>query len=421
MTGRTRSLRLAAARLVVAAALACAAPRARAAGEAPADSLPAPDSARVVFTTTAWRSTPFGERLLTDPAQWREAVWHHQRVQPLLDYNRVDPMRLGLQWEAQASQTMLPRLGARVEYATGRERWLYGVQLEQPLLARGQVALGVAMVRRTDHNDLQQVEDAENSLALLFGRQDYRDYFEREGFGAYLAWRLPDRSIASVHVRNDDYRSLALWEGTRSWMFPDRTLRANPPVAEGEIRALLVRFERVAYRTERTRAGFYHWIEAERAGGALGGIARYTRLLGDVRSVLRLSPATTLTLRGVAGHTADGTLPPQKQFVAGGVDGLRAHMFDAFRGDQVLLGQAEYDIGLWQLRTSAFEGGLHALAFLDTGRAWRGRFDPGGQHFAADGGFGVGTSEDNMRVYFARNLQQPRSNFVVSVRLQRPF
>lgn len=393
----------------------------------PADTawtLAAPESAhagRAVLGASSWRSTPFGERLLTDPEQWRDEGGKRARLQPLLDYNRVDPVRLGLAWEAQSADTRMPRIGARGEYATGRDRWLYGVQLEQPLFAKGAVALGVSMVRRTDHNDLQHVEDLENALALLLGRQDYRDYFEREGYGAYLAWRLPDHATVSMHLRRDDYRSLPLWGSTRSWLLTDRPLRDNPPVTEGQIHAAMLRFERVAHRSQRTRAGFYHWIEAERAGGQLGGFATYTRLLGDVRSVLRLSPATTLTLRGVAGHTADGVLPPQKQFVAGGVDGLRAHAFDAYRGDQILLGQAEYDVGLWPLRTSAFEGGLHALAFLDTGRAWRGQFDPVGQHMAADGGFGLGTSEDNLRVYVAKNLQKPRSAVVVSVRLQRPF
>jgi hypothetical protein len=90
----------------------------------------------------------------------------------------------------------------------------------------------------------------------------------------------------------------------------------------------------------------------------------------------------------------------------------------------MLLAQAEYMVGLWQLRASPFEGGLHAIAFLDMGRAW---FNPAHawdvhrQRIQADGGFGIGTSEDNLRVYFARNLHDPGSNFVISVRLQRPF
>jgi hypothetical protein len=373
-----------------------------------------------VFGASGWRRMPFGERLLTDPRTWDRPA-HGARLEPVLDYNRVDPLRLGLAWEAQAPGTMFPRLGARMEYATGRRRWLYGAQFEQPLAPHGALAVGVSMVRRTDHNVLQQVEDVENTLALLFARQDWRDYFEREGFGAYAAVRVRDLSTVSLHVRNDTFRSLSLRSGTRSWFLRDHPLRDNPAVDEGDIHAVILRMERLAHRTERGRPGVTHWLELERAGGTLGGFARYTRLLGDVRSVLRLTPATTLAVRAVAGHTADGALPRQKEFVAGGVDGLRAHAFDTYRGDQLLLAQAEYDAGLWRLRTSGFEGGLHALAFVDAGHAWRGRFAPGAQHFAADGGFGVGTSEDNLRVYFARNLQRPRAAFIVSARLQRPF
>ena len=43
------------------------------------------------------------------------------------------------------------------------------------------------------------------------------------------------------------------------------------------------------------------------------------------------------------------------------------------------------------------------------------------QRFATDGGFGLSTAEDNLRVYFAKNLQDPGSDFVISARLQRPF
>ena len=93
------------------------------------------------------------------------------------------------------------------------------------------------MTRVTGHSELQQVEDWENSLAMLFGRQDYRDYFEREGLGAFLAWRVPDFSTVSIHVRNDEYSSLPLDHSVRSWFQWDRDLRENPPVDEGEIRA----------------------------------------------------------------------------------------------------------------------------------------------------------------------------------------
>ena len=371
-----------------------------------------------------WLRAPFGDQLLTDPEQWRSEGRRAHRGELELDYNRVDPVRLGLAWEAQFPGTVCPRLGARYAYATARDRALYGFQLEQPLERTGRYAVGFSVVRVTGHLDLQQVEDFENSLALLFARTDYRDYFEREGFGGYLAWRVPDFSNVSVHLRSDDYRSLPLYTGTQSWFNRDRELRANPPVDAGTARTATVRLERLARHTHLMHAGFYHWVEIEWAGGSLGGDFEYTRALADLRGVVRVSPASTLSLRAVAGHNAAGDLPAQKEFTAGGADGLRAHPISGYRGDQVLLGQAEYIIGLWRLRSRGFEGGLHAIAFVDAGRAWRNpehTWDVGRQAFAVDGGIGLGTSEDNLRVYLAKNLQEPGSDWVVSVRLQRPF
>ena len=193
---------------------------------------------------------------------------------------------------------------------------------------------------------------------------------------------------------------------------------------EGDIHAVLLRLERQTRRTARTRAGLYHWIELERAGHGMGGDFDYTRALADLRSVLRLSPTATLALRAVGGTTATGVLPPQKEFTAGGVDGLRAHTFAQYRGNQLLLAQAEYTTALWRVRPRGFDAGLHAIAFVDAGRAWD---DPGctwapaRQHLQVDGGFGLATSEDNLRVYVARSLQRPRSGAVFSARLQRPF
>ncbi len=371
-----------------------------------------------------WLRAPFGDRLLTAREAWAARDGERSDFVPLLDYNRVDPLRLGFGWQLQEPRTMNPRIGARIEYAFGRDRVLYGVQFEQPVIPPGRVAFGVSMVRRTDHSDLQQVEDAENTLALLMARQDYRDYFEREGLGAYLSWWVPDFSTVSVHVRSDRYRSLEASDKTRSWFHRGRDLRPNPPADEGEIHGLMLRLERLAHQTRRTRAGLYHWIEVERAGRELGGNFEYTRGLADVRSVIRLSPAATLTLRGVAGHTFDGVLPVQKQFTVGGVDGLRAHAFAQYRGDQMALAQAEYSFGLWRLGAGGFDGGLHFIAFVDAGRVWSdssGAWEIGRQRLRTDGGFGLGTSEDHLRVYVAKNLQEPDSDFLVSVRLQRPF
>ena len=128
-----------------------------------------------------WLRAPFGDNLLMDPRRFRSMYGQGTHTDLLLDYNRVDGLRLGLNTQYQSRTRYAPRVAGRLEYATGRGRTLYGAQVEQPLTRNGRYAAGVSWVRRTDHYDLQQHEDLENTLALLFGRQDYRDYFERVG------------------------------------------------------------------------------------------------------------------------------------------------------------------------------------------------------------------------------------------------
>ena len=416
--------------------------------QAAADSVAAPDStsSTLIFSPTApdslqwlatageegfqfydedeWLRAPFGDNLITDPDEWRARDLGLYRSQFLVDYNRVDNLKIGLGAQVQQPNSMNPRLGGRLEYSFRRERTMYGFQIEQPLLPPGRLSVGASMVRRTDHNALQQVEDVENSLALLLARQDYRDYFEREGYGAYVSWRVPDFSTVSVHYRNDEYRTLPLDAGTRSWFFRDTPLRPNPVVDDGNVHSVLLRFERLAHRTKRTRAGLYHWIELEKAGDGLGGDFAYSRALADVRSTVRLSPSNSLAMRGVIGTTFDGALPFQKQFPLGGVDGLRAHAFDQYVGDQLALAQIEYVIGPYGWRWDMFEAGIHLLTFVDVGRAWSNpahNWDIGDQHIQADGGVGISTSDDNMRITWAKNLQDTDSDFVFQLRLQRPF
>lgn len=368
------------------------------------------------------RRSPFGEGLLVERERWSDRGTQNAAMK--YEYNRVDRSWLALLYQIQSSNVMAPRMGAQIEYSFGRERVMYGFQLEQPLARPGRVALGASIVRRTDHYELQQTGNFENTLAMLLGRFDYRNYFERDGLGAYLSWYVPDFSTVSVHMRRDAYRSLTLDPAAGSWFSKSRELRPNPAVDDGETHSAVLRFERSTRPVRQARSGFSHWIEVERAGNGLGGDFAYTRLLGDVRGVLRLTPATTLILRAVAGHGAAGVLPIQRQFPIGGPDALRAHVFASIQGDQLALAQAEYMVALWRLRTRGLEGGLHALAFVDAGTAWS---DPDHgwnvteRRFEVDGGFGIATGEDNLRLYVAKNLHDTDSDLVISLRLHRPF
>src|SRR5206468_1982445 len=86
-------------------------------------------------TESEWLRAPMGDHLLDHPDPWiADHPSRSQEIEAVVDYNRVDLLRYGVHYQAQRPRTMYPRLGARFEYSTGRERTLYGFQLEQPLL-----------------------------------------------------------------------------------------------------------------------------------------------------------------------------------------------------------------------------------------------------------------------------------------------
>src|SRR2546430_10985268 len=86
-------------------------------------------------TESEWLRAPMGDNLLDHPDAWESD--HPRRAQvfeAVVDYNRTDLLRYGVHFQAPRPRTLYPRLGARFEYATGRKRTLYGIQVEQPLL-----------------------------------------------------------------------------------------------------------------------------------------------------------------------------------------------------------------------------------------------------------------------------------------------
>jgi hypothetical protein len=90
-----------------------------------------------------WLQAPFGEDLLTDLDRWRARGKSYRAHDVIIDYNRVDPFRLGIHAEYGLPRGLAPRLGARFEYAFGRDRALYGLQVEQP------ADLAAPVLRRT--------------------------------------------------------------------------------------------------------------------------------------------------------------------------------------------------------------------------------------------------------------------------------
>ena len=427
------SVALACARLAIAADAPAAGPTPvnAIAGNAPTS---APDSGWVEVggASPFGKDDPFAD--LPSPEEEGAAVPHGGQLLPYLSYDRVDQFVLGLEQRYKPKsgwmpgfQTLMARAAERRNPpGQGTGNWLYDLRLEQPLDPHRRAMLTVSAYRMTDDDGFGQIGDVENALAALFFHDDYRDWFERDGYALDGAYHLK-RWSGDVRYAQDNYTSIPLVaEDTRGIFRRHASWRANPSVDEGDLRSVTTT---VAYDSRSSKAfprrGMWHTLSVETAGGGLGGDFTYTRWLADLRAYVSSGPTQIIKSRLMLGTTGgDAFLPFQRTFAVGGVGTLRATPFRQFRGRHLALLNNDWS---WEVlrrssKNTAIKTGLSLVLFDDLGLAWDApTWDLDRRRMAWNAGLGVGTTDETLRVYFARDLRAKRSPLQVTVRIARSY
>ncbi len=365
----------------------------------------------------------------------RPAGYHDTRAQLNGTYDRVNQAALfgGLHYENFSS--LQPRLDFGLGFSFGRDRWLYDVGVTQPFFGAGAVDLGVAASRRNATPDGGCIDDVENTLATLFFREDWRDYYEAEGFAATAGWNVIEAQRFGVRLRREDHRAVVK---TTDWgLFGgEKRMRDNPAMDEGELRALALTYDidtrndaRNPTRGMRVGAA-YEW-----AGEEFGGDFRFRKGVLDVRRYQEISPGYFADLRLSGGHLTRGerwmeteaadfgatngvakvdgwdAYPLQERFYLGGAGTMRATRFKSISGDRMLLANAE-------LRVEIFRK-FQAAVFADVGDAWSARTEDPEIH--TDAGIGFQDSESSFRINFAKKMDRNDDEIFVSARIRRMF
>ncbi len=266
---------------------------------------------------------------------------------PGFRYNRVEGFFLGfarspLEW----SSWDRGRIYGQVGYAIGMRDWRYEVGAETRLGSRSRnpnfdVKVGGAYHLNTGTNDLWKASWAENTSAAALFRHDFFDYYQTEGWTAYLVSRVTSFFQVSAGFRADEYTSL---ENEASWsLFGGDSFRRNPAIKEGDMRSLVFAVEGGEISSfSRRPSGAAFRLEAE-IGEGLGGDFDFSRYLGDVRAYARLTRDSGLSLRFRGGFT-EGTVPLQKAFTLGGIGSVRGYNQNEFLGTRMLLANAEFPL-----------------------------------------------------------------------------
>ncbi len=355
-----------------------------------------------------------------EKATWRRLraeLGHREDGEDLtIDYQRVDGLLLGLRPEHVAEADFEPSAQGLVAYGFESERWSLGLTLLQPLVPGQRLWLKFEGLGGTAYAPRTGVGDTENSLAAVFFREDYRDYYRREGAAFSLVALAPDWLRVEAGLRSEDH---AYMRNTATWSFHSGRFRTNLPIDEGTLRSV--------YGSLRLGTPLNHIALAwERAGeDVLGGDFDYSLAEAMLRSRLPLGEAQHLDLRVKGASNLRGALPLQRRFLLGGFGSVRGYDYQsllvadpsglqaAYGGERMLLANLEYRLGIFDE--------LDIYGLYDAGMAWA---DRDAEMAAADlkdsAGIGLGSDDAGLRLNLMRTLDGSDQT-VLELRLERAF
>lgn len=202
----------------------------------------------------------------------------------------------------------------------------YTLRAEQFLGGRRNLRIGASVLSVIDPIESWQMNKAEASLAAFVLHDDYRDYYERQGWTAYAKYAPRATGVsATVEYRDEEHSSerardpWTLFDNSDPW-------RLQPLVGEGALRSINASVE-VDRRNDDDfpSAGFLIRADVTNGlGGSLSGYdEKFTSGMLDARLHRRVGDDATFSLRLLgAGAISDHALPPQFQHALGGAASL---------------------------------------------------------------------------------------------------
>jgi hypothetical protein len=218
--------------------------------------------------------------------------------------------------------------------------------------ARGEFRFGRFGVAGEVYSELTPIEDhplspGEVGWSAFLLQRDYRDYFDRRGYGG-LAWVQVTRPLRlELSRRRDDERTVRATDPWSLFRNSDRW-RSNPPIDDGHYVTTGVRLD-LDTRNERylpstgwlIQARFEHSSSGDVAPVLLPRLVRpavplgqryaYDRIFFDVRRYSRITPSLRVNGRLRAdGWVGGDRLPVQRRVSLGGPDLMPGYDFRAF-------------------------------------------------------------------------------------------
>ncbi len=277
------------------------------------------------------------------------AWWNNDELldeHTMFRYNRVEGLFLGFGSEKKyywdGSKTLIGH--GSVGYGFGMHKWRLQLGIDRQFAASDALyEIGSEMHSLTDSKDEWIMQTGENTATSLLVREDYRDYFQREGFSVHTARYTRENyaTLFDVRYSYDRYKSL---ENSVNWSLfgGKKSFRNNPIISEGIMRSVKVSAGlSTVEKFRRISEGWNLFSSVEYAGSQLGGDFNFTDLLVDIRRYQPLTGSDQVSARVRVG-ALEGDLLQQRALEIGGANTMPGFSFKEFAGNRMILANLEY-------------------------------------------------------------------------------
>ena len=312
-----------------------------------------------------------------------------------------------------------------------RFRWNTGVK--KKLFIPGQLTLGFDYFNKVTTNDRWLISGYENTIASIFFKEDFFDYFGKKGGEFYVDYRLSQTHTIRLNLASHRYEPLqrntnwSLFGGDKSYPLNTRTQK---PVIEGNEKSIQI--ATVFDWRDNPIFPFLGWyadlqyeytFDNFETHGLFFAIKRYQPLFLDHKAQIKF-------LFG----TRKGSDAFQHLLPLGGVGNLRGYKEKEFIGNRLLYMNANYIIGQEWLRYLPLQfipiwEAISLGFFAETGYAWD--VDQKANLFELedfdlndlrhDLGWSLYLSENILRVDFAYRTDRGHDNWRILVRILDKF
>ncbi len=347
-----------------------------------------------------------------------------------VSYNRVEGFGIGISHKFKAPDFDFSLSGAlKYRSLLNDRKWAYLIGFEKSFFVPHSFSIGGGLHRQTDSNllDRSRIGNTENSLAAVLFKQDFRDYYEREGIYGNVSQRLggifgknPGMLTIGVEYRYDTYRDLTTEAGW-SIFHGKRSFRSNPamitPGPEEETLGSLTFELALDTRDDREdpESGWHNRCIAESAGGYLEGAYTFEKYDLILNRYNKLTESSWCDARLWISYSED-TLPLFRQYSLGGPGTLRGYAFNAFSGpmNKMLLANIE-------VRSELGDGSMQGAVFADAGAVYPVDASIDISDLAVDAGFSILGDGAAPRLDIAKSLTDWDEPIRFVFRIERVF